>query len=100
MNVPGTNPLNQEWAGRPRSSEYGQAFRRNLAGRLIADPPPLVARSVREGARGMRDQFGVMLNTTSYPPPLLALSYYRRYDGQLPLQQFSKVINKPQPWER
>ena len=98
MRKPGLNPRNEEWGGWPKRSEYGQAIKRNLAGVLVNDPLPVVARNVRDGATGFRDMFGVVVNSVPYPPPLLALSMLHHYKGQAPLDA-QPLVRKPKPWD-
>lgn len=96
---PGLNIRNEEWAGSPRASRYGRGFRAGLVARkIVNDPPPLVARNVRDGATGFRDRFGTMVNSTPYPTPLIAMSQLRDYRGQLPLGSL-RLMQKPKPWE-
>lgn len=97
MRKPGLNWRNEEYALVPKRSHYGQVFKSNLAGRIIANPAPVFTSRVRDGGRGFRDRFGVVVNTVPYPTPLIARSMLNRYSGQLPIGE-QTVLPKPKPW--
>lgn len=92
------NPLNEEGAGVPDRSSYGQAVRRSVP-ILINNPAPVVARHAREGARDAtyRNLFGSMLTPTPITPPVVSVSAQTAYHGLLPVG-LQPTIRKPFPW--